>query len=149
MLTLLQEPKRRATGPNARVGDCGRWTGAAGRAGAGGRMILQRVLVVGELGGAALPLTPWQVLRFAEIDEVGAELLDAVRPDIVLSPLLSRSFDCVDLAQILSFTGFRGRYRAVAPRLPQPELIVAEIGQLCPDIAFDLIEVAGFRGLRC
>lgn len=73
-----------------------------------------------------------------DIQQVGAELLETLKPDIIISPLISRSFDCIDLAQILGGLGYRGIYRAVTTALPAPDLIRREISNLCPGLKFDL-----------
>jgi hypothetical protein len=100
------------------------------------------VLVVGEHDRPQVPLHLGDCpVAFAEIHEVGAELLDSLRPDVVLSPLLARSFDCIDLAQILEAVGFEGAYRAMTPPLPAPDLVRREIRSLCPGVNFDLLQV--------
>ncbi|MCR8726388.1 hypothetical protein [Frigidibacter sp. ROC022] len=74
----------------------------------------------------------------AGFQQLGAELLDSVKPDMILSPLICRSFDCVDVAQILAGLGYRGTYRAVTRSLPAPGVIRREVAKLCPGLSFDL-----------
>ncbi len=102
------------------------------------------ILAVGEMAGwggnsAGLPLD--SAITFVEFRELTAELLDSLTPDIVLSPLLCSSFDCLDLAQVLEALGFRGRYRAMSSQVPQPELIRREVKATCPRLDFDLVSV--------
>lgn len=80
-------------------------------------------------------------LAFADFTSVTEELFDLIAPTLVLSPLLARGFDCSDLAQVLTSLGFKGRYRAVADALPDPEMIRREIASLCPGLDFDVIVV--------
>jgi hypothetical protein len=80
-------------------------------------------------------------LAFSSFTGVSAELFDVLAPEIVLSPLLARGFDCIDLAQVLSLIGFQGRYYAVCDALPDPGIIRREIRALCPELDFDVIEV--------
>lgn len=80
-------------------------------------------------------------LAFADFTSVTEELFDLIAPTLVLSPLLARGFDCSDLAQVLARIGFKGRYRAVADALPDPEMIRCEIASLCPGLDFDVIVV--------
>ncbi|MBV1903798.1 MAG: hypothetical protein KUG58_09205 [Marinosulfonomonas sp.] len=99
------------------------------------------VLVVGEVDywkktGRALP-TGAQI-AFMNFSEVSADLLAIIRPNVILSPLLCLSFDCLDLAQILQTAGFRGSYRVFAPDLPDPTVIKAEVSSLGPDLDFDV-----------
>lgn len=99
------------------------------------------ILAVGDVrqwlgSGRALPID--SQLAFADFHEITAELLDTLAPDIVMSPLLTNNFDCLDLAQALQAGGFSGRLRIVAPDMPNPKVIQAEIKALCPalDVAF-------------
>lgn len=108
------------------------------------------ILAVGELiewhrSGRTAPCD--ESVAFAEFHEVTGALLNTVAPRYVLSPLLSRSFDCIDLAQLLVQEGYRGRYRAVATRLPDPGIIRREIRALCPELDFDVITLNGVAGL--
>jgi len=100
------------------------------------------ILVVGDKRhwatvGNEMPLESY--LAFAEYHNVSKELLKAVNPDIVLSPLLCPSFDCLDLAQTLENIGFKGRFRVMTPKLPKPEIVAAEIRNHCPSINFEFI----------
>ncbi len=99
------------------------------------------ILAVGDVRqwlGAGRTLPADSQIAFAEFHEITEELMGALSPDIVMSPVLTRAFDCLDLAQALEATGFRGRFRVVAPDLPNPNVIQAEIRALCPalDVGF-------------
>lgn len=74
--------------------------------------------------------------------EVTAEALDRIRPEIVFSPLVGPGFDCLDLAERLVAAGFRGKYRAVAPMVPDPNLVRREITDRYPSLDFDLVVLA-------
>ncbi|WP_289052989.1 hypothetical protein [uncultured Aliiroseovarius sp.] len=102
------------------------------------------ILAVGEVSawrqrGFDLPMD--SQITFAEFHEVGGELLDAIAPDVVLSPLLSSAFDCLDLAQLLKTLGFKGRYRAMSGNVPNPAVILSEISACCPGLDFDLLKI--------
>lgn len=75
---------------------------------------------------------------FAEYGEVTPELLEALRPQVVVSSVLGRNFDCVDLAEKLSGYGFEGCYRLIAHGMPQPELVLREIRALFPELRVEL-----------
>ncbi|MBV1867195.1 MAG: hypothetical protein KUG69_04715 [Marinosulfonomonas sp.] len=99
------------------------------------------VLVVGEVDywkktGRDLPTGA--EIAFMNFSEVTAELLAIIRPNVILSPLLCLSFDCLDLAHILQSGGFRGSYRVLAPDLPDPTVIKAEVRSIGPDLDFDV-----------
>jgi len=81
-------------------------------------------------------------LAFASFAGITPELFEIFAPEIVLSPLLARGFDCIDLAQILMSMGFRGQYRAIADGLPDPEIIRGEIRFLCPTLHFDIVSIS-------
>jgi hypothetical protein len=76
---------------------------------------------------------------FAEFHEVTDGLLAQLVPRLVLSPLLARTFDCVDLAQRLGSLGYRGPYRAIDSGLPDPALIVREVRSLVPGLDFGVV----------
>jgi hypothetical protein len=76
---------------------------------------------------------------FVEFHEVTIDLLAELTPRLVLSPLLARTFDCVDLAQRLGQLGYRGPYRAIDSGLPDPALIVREVKSLVPGLDFGVV----------
>lgn len=101
-----------------------------------------RILAVGAAeewtrGNSHLP-RPGNI-SFVAFSDVTALLLEQLRPETVVSPALARAFDCIDLALRLSALEFRGSYRATAFGLPKPQVIEAEIRQLCPGLDFEII----------
>jgi hypothetical protein len=97
------------------VGDTKVWSAAGRRMPTGGRVV------------------------FADFHLVSRELLEELVPHLVVSPILARNFDCVDLAQRLALYQFAGRYRAFGPRLPNPQIITREIRSLVPGLDFDVL----------
>lgn len=102
------------------------------------------ILVIGEVSrwraqGRDLPGS--QDIHCIELHELAAEFLELVQPDVIFSPLLSNSFDCLDVAVLLQEIGYRGRYRVMSADLPNPWLIRAEISEACPDLDFDVINL--------
>jgi hypothetical protein len=75
---------------------------------------------------------------FAEFSEVTPELMEALSPQIVVSSVLGRNFDCVDLAEKLCEVGFNGCYRLIAHGMPQPGLVLREIRSLFPSLRVEL-----------
>lgn len=78
-------------------------------------------------------------IEFVSINEVNSALLEHLCPTVVISPALSRRFDCIDLAQILCSHKFKGRYRAVSRELPNPSMVEREIRNLCPGLDFAIL----------
>ncbi|MBT8417428.1 MAG: hypothetical protein KJO42_08300 [Silicimonas sp.] len=76
---------------------------------------------------------------FVAFGDVDRELLDHLKPDAIVSPALAWNFDCIDLAVLLEQLSYVGAYRATAMELPKPELVEAEISQLCPQLDFAII----------
>ncbi len=112
---------------------------------------LHTILVVGEVGkwqelGRLLPKDPG--IFFVEFQDLDQGVLALREPLTVLSPVLCASFDCLDLAMRLDELGFRGRYRAMAGQLPDPWLIRREIGETCPDLDFDIVDLVNATGYR-
>lgn len=75
---------------------------------------------------------------FADFSEVTPELVDSLSPEIVVSSVVGRNFDCVDLAEKLSSIDFSGCYRLIAHGLPQPELVLREMRGLFPGLNIQL-----------
>jgi hypothetical protein len=95
-----------------------------------GASVAQRVLGALAAGGTALPP-----------DEATPDRLsDAV---VVLSPAMAEGLDAVELAGRLRAGGFRGRWLAYAEDLPDRQLIVREVGEVAPDLRFDLVILGG------
>jgi hypothetical protein len=107
------------------------------------------ILAVGTNGqwlasGCRLPASGRVVAAtFAELDE---RMLAIHEPDVVVSPVVTSRFDCIDIAQALTEIGFRGSYRAVTTGLPNPEIVRREVRALCSGIDFMVITV-GTDGL--
>ncbi|MCU0907893.1 MAG: hypothetical protein MUF73_10690 [Rhodobacteraceae bacterium] len=64
---------------------------------------------------------------------------EAPQADIVLSPMVGDTFDCLDVAVHLHESGFRGRLHVMAPALPDPAILRREVASLCPGIRVDVV----------
>lgn len=62
---------------------------------------------------------------------------------LVLSPVMGRSLDAVELATKLKDSGFRGRWLAFAEELPDRNIVMREVGEVAPEVAFDLVVLGG------
>ena len=82
----------------------------------------------------------------AGYDALDGALLARHRPLVVISHVLGRGFDALDLARRLRSLGFRGRYAVLADGLPCPMLVRREIADACPglDVAM-VVEGAPLR----
>ena len=80
-----------------------------------------------------------QNVVYADFHEVGPDLIQRVAPRLVVSPILARNFDCVDLAELLGRLRYAGRYRAFGPQLPDPGMITREVRSLVPALDFDVM----------
>ena len=78
-------------------------------------------------------------IQFVSIDAVNESLLERLCPTVVISPALSKRFDCIDLAQKLANLNYTGRYRAVSHELPNPGMVEREIRQLCTRLDFAIL----------
>lgn len=101
-------------------------------------------LIVGDAAawlsaGRSLPDDPG--LHYVSYEELSLSLLESLEPDIVLSPLLGEGFDALDVAAALEKFQFKGRFRALCPKLPNPSLVLKEVQNLCPSVDFDLFEI--------
>ena len=77
-------------------------------------------------------------ISFVEFHELNDCLLQRVRPGVVVSSLLGRRFDCVDLAQRLHDLGYKGKYRVLTDELPRPEMVLGELRTLFPGLDVEI-----------
>jgi len=84
-----------------------------------------------------------EVVRF---EAVTAALIAAFDPHFVVSPMLTPSFDILDLATALWDARFAGAYRVLteAP-LPNPGLVLREIRHKCPGLDIDILSMDMLR----
>jgi len=75
----------------------------------------------------------------AEFRELTAGFLAKHQPDLIVAPLLSLSFDILDVARRLETLGYRGRLRALTSPLPDVAAVEAEVRSYCPSIEFTLV----------
>jgi hypothetical protein len=99
-------------------------------------------LVIGEIArwvheGRTMPDV--EDLTYVDFDELTEETLKCVSPDVVLSPLLTNAFDSYQIVGLLASLGYRGRYRALAQKMPNFEMIKAEVRSAGPAIDFDIV----------
>ncbi|UWP90329.1 hypothetical protein [Aliiroseovarius crassostreae] len=100
------------------------------------------ILAVGDLVAGdveTLPLPDRDRVSFVEFSDVTEELIHHLNPGLVISFLMSRSFDCLDLALQLQAIGFHGKYRVMAPEITNPKVIKSEISAQAPGVDFDIV----------
>ena len=59
--------------------------------------------------------------------------------DVVISMVVCGSLDCLEISQRLARAGFTGRYLVLVPDLPDPQIIIDEITQSCPEIDIQIV----------
>lgn len=70
------------------------------------------------------------------------QMLDSVQPDAIVGPLIAPTWDIVDLAIVLEDLGYAGHLYALSRPLPRAELVVREVGAVCPRLTVHLLEIA-------
>lgn len=102
------------------------------------------VLVIGQLDGVDPEERGYrsgEQIVFADYADVSPALLERLAPRMVLSPVITPAFDAFDLAQNLHEMGYDGAYRALTPRLPDPDLVRREVASCAPGLDFELLVV--------
>lgn len=66
------------------------------------------------------------------------EVLEEFNPDIVVTSLVSYSFDCTDVARTLVDAEYGGEMRVLCNPLPKPELVSDELRLTFPSLDIDL-----------
>jgi hypothetical protein len=69
------------------------------------------------------------------------QMLETVLPDAIVGPLITSAWDIVDLAIVLEDLGFTGDLYALTRPLPRAELVVREVGAVCPRLTVHLLEM--------
>lgn len=84
-----------------------------------------------------------EVVDFATLT---AGLLHDFRPHFVVSPIVTPSFDVLDLARLLCQLRYSGAYRVLTEgRLPDPDLVLREVRSQCPGIDVDVLDISMLR----
>jgi len=63
-------------------------------------------------------------------------------PDIVLSSLVARKFDAIEIARKLGQMEYRGSYRILVNDIPNPDLVLQEVFNVAPYLDCDIIDFA-------
>lgn len=79
--------------------------------------------------------------KFIDIEDLDADMLIKFPAQIVLSTLSARDRDVIEIAQMLSDFGFKGRYRAIADGIPNTELIVKEVAAVASELDFEVLNL--------
>lgn len=73
---------------------------------------------------------------------LSAGMLQTVRPDVIVAPLIAPQWDLVELGTALEGFGYRGTVHALTAPLPRGELILGELTALYPSLTFRLLKAA-------
>ncbi|MFN3953036.1 MAG: hypothetical protein ACK4LQ_01195 [Pararhodobacter sp.] len=113
------------------------------RASAADLHALRTVLVV-EAPGALSLLQPAPGRQSVVITQYGmlrTAMLAQIRPDAVIGPLIRGGWDILDLGEALEACGYAGPLFILSRPLPRAELVLRELGAVCPRLSIRLIEI--------
>lgn len=99
-------------------------------------------LLVGEYAhvqGAETLMPSTSAVFYLDFKDLSANVFRAINPDLVISPVIGTTFDCLELAEFLGGTEFSGRYRVVLEDIPRPDIICREVRSTHPMLDFDVI----------
>jgi hypothetical protein len=82
-----------------------------------------------------------RVEKVVDIRDLDEAIVQHTKTTTVTALAISSRFDCFDVAQILSFRGFRGQFRILPLGLPRPELMIGEARRQFPDLDIGMIQV--------
>lgn len=99
-------------------------------------------LVVGDVvrwttEGRTMPYV--EDLTYVDFDQLSEDTITTIRPDVVLSPLVTDGFDAYQVTRFLASVAYEGRYRAISQVLPNLQMIRNEIRAVGPAIDFDIV----------
>ena len=99
------------------------------------------ILIVTETTTESCGETPWDDLAGAVVTsfaEFSAQTLSDIDPDVVVAALVSKNFDCTDVAWVLADAEFCGEFRLLSGPLPRPSLVADELRRSFPQLDIDL-----------
>jgi len=67
------------------------------------------------------------------------EIMTVYQPDMVLSPVVSGRYDCLDVARWLSGVGFLGAFRIFGTFPNNPHVLLSELKASCPGLDIALM----------
>jgi hypothetical protein len=111
----------------------------------------EKILAIG-LTGRQLARMPARLFGALGKAAVHSDLSGLTGEDLgsaiaVLSPLIGRDFDAVDVAIVLHRANYGGHYFAFAENIPDPEIAVREVAVVAPDLSFELLDVGALPHL--
>lgn len=79
--------------------------------------------------------------HFADVSDIAATFIRRLNPGVILSPLVARQFDALDIARKLGNMDFKGSYRVLTDNVPDTSLIIQEVSNIAPNLDFDVISL--------
>lgn len=105
------------------------------------RMTTRRVLVVGPVRATLHGDTFGDdLVVHTQLRHLSRALLDEVRPDAVVAPLITPDWDVLDLAAQLSGLGYSGPLVVRSRPLPRADLVLGELQGLFPSLTLAFVE---------
>lgn len=105
--------------------------------------VVKTVLIVdAEAALSFLPRRPQeQAIVLTQRKLLSETMLRNVKPDLIISPLITPEWDVVDLGLHLQSLGYTGKFFALTKPLPRAELVLREVSAVCPRLKIQLLEV--------
>ena len=91
-------------------------------------------LLLGPDGTFPIPGTLY--IRFADLD---AAFMTQNQPGLMIIPLFAAGYDAITVTERLQDLGYAGRIAVMAPNLPKPKLVEAELRAIGPGERLSLI----------
>ncbi|RLJ36134.1 hypothetical protein BCF46_3976 [Litoreibacter meonggei] len=85
-------------------------------------------------------MPPNALVHFAPVGALDGEVLAELKPSTIISGLVSRGSDAVELAERLADLKYEGQYQVLATALPRSDIVKSEISSVAPDIDVQLLE---------
>ena len=80
-------------------------------------------------------------VTYIRLEDLNASMISLINPGLVLSPVVAKAFDCLDVSGVLQSIGFKGSYRAVTQNLPNPGIVRREVNALFPELDFGIMMI--------
>ncbi|TYB90962.1 hypothetical protein [Oceaniovalibus sp. ACAM 378] len=93
-----------------------------------------------DLGRSGLRLPDSARLTPSDLGALDTALRLRQHPGLILTRAVSGQFDCLDVARLLAFREFRGRFRVLVDAMPCPSIVIDELRAV-----FTGLDIAGLH----
>ena len=78
---------------------------------------------------------------YLDVEDLTELRLRDGHPQVIISPLIMRRTDVLEIARVLHLSQFQGRYRIIAEALPNQRMVLSEIRAVAPGVDVGIVNL--------